>query len=291
MNQLLVTLRFFATGTFQLVVGDTFSINKSTVCRTVHRVTRVIASLHDKFIQFPTTTEECRQIMQIFYGTSGLPGVIGAIDCTHIPIQSPGGDDGENYRNRKGYFSINTQLVCDTTGYISNVVARWPGSVHDSTIFDNCQLRALFETRKLEGCLVGDGGYACRSYMLTPINNPATPPQKAYNEAQIKARNCIERTNGLLKRRFPALKYGMRLDIDNILPVIVATVVLHNIAVMVGDEEPEDDEELDEFIRNKRHDDLTEMSINDPADVIPPTGLHMAAATSMRSAIISSHFT
>jgi hypothetical protein len=291
MNQLLVTLRFYATGTFQLVVGDTFQIDKSTVCRTVHRVTKAIASLHDKFIQFPMTTDECRQIMQIFYAVSGLPGIIGAIDCTHIPIQSPGGDDAENYRNRKGYFSINTQLVCDSTGYISNVVARWPGSVHDSTIFDHCQLRALFETRRLEGCLVGDGGYACRPYMLTPINNPATPPQKAYNEAQIKARNCIERTNGLLKRRFPALKYGMRLDIDNILPVIVATVVLHNIAVMVGDEEPEDDEELEDFIRNKRHNDLTEMSVNDPADVIPPTGLRMAAATSMRSAIISSHFT
>ena len=31
----------------------------------------------------------------------GFPGVIGAIDCTHVTIQSPGGDDAELYRNKK----------------------------------------------------------------------------------------------------------------------------------------------------------------------------------------------
>ena len=51
------------------------------------------------------------------YAVSGLPGVIGAIECTHVLIQSPGGDDAEIYRNRKGYFSINVQLVCDQTAY------------------------------------------------------------------------------------------------------------------------------------------------------------------------------
>ena len=84
------------------------------------------------------------------------------------------------------------QLVCDPTGYISDVVARWPGSVHDSTIFDNSQLRAMMETQQITGILVGDGGYACRRYMLTPLNNPTTAAERAYNAAQILARNSIE---------------------------------------------------------------------------------------------------
>jgi nuclease HARBI1 len=289
MNQLLVALRFYATGTFQLVVGDTFSINKATVCRTVHRVTKAIASLREKYVKFPTTAAEQHDIMQIFYGRSRLPGIIGAIDCTHVAIQSPGGDDAEVYRNRKGFFSINVQLVCDCTGYISDVVARWPGSVHDSTIFDNCALRAMFEAKQLQGCLVGDGGYACRQYMLTPLSNPTTPAEKAYNEAQISARNCIERANGLLKRRFPALKYGMRLNVENTLPVIVATVVLHNIAVTLHDEEPDDDEELHEFISSRHHERLLEWD-NDPADVVPPNATHQPGATGMRLAVINSHF-
>ena len=86
--------------------------------------------------------------MQLFYGKSGMPSIIGANDCTQVEIQFPGGNDGEIYRNRRGWFSINVQLVSDCTGYISessDVVAHWPGSVHDSTIFDSCCLRAMLD--------------------------------------------------------------------------------------------------------------------------------------------------
>jgi len=127
-NQLLTALRFYATGTHQLVIGDTFSVNKATVCRTVHKVTRAIASLRPKYVKFPTTAQERRDVMNMFYSQSKLPGVIGAVDGTHIPIQSPGGDDAEIYRNRKCYYSVNVQLISDCSGYISDVVARWPGS-------------------------------------------------------------------------------------------------------------------------------------------------------------------
>ena len=63
---------------------------------------------------------------------SNIPGVVGLIDCTHIPIISPGGDNAELFRNRKGYFSINVQAICDLELKLTNVVVRWPGSTHDS---------------------------------------------------------------------------------------------------------------------------------------------------------------
>jgi hypothetical protein len=163
--------------------------------------------------------------------------------------------------------------------------------VHDSTIFDNCRLRAWFDAKKIEGVLVGDGGYACRSYMLTPLNNPSTPAEKAYNDAQILARNCIERANGLLKRRFPALKYGMRLSLENTLPVIVAAVVLHNIAVTLRDEEPGDDEQLHEFMIDRRQDELMLWDDMDMSDVSPPSVAQHPGASGMRRAVIDSHFT
>ena len=186
--------------------------------------------------------------MNAFYRVSGLPGVLGAVDCTHVPIQSPGGVDAEIYRNRKGYFSVNVQLVSDSRGRITDVVARWPGSVHDSTIFDNSRVRAMLETSPRDGYLIGDCGYPCRQYLLTPVVNPATEAERKFNAAQISARNCIERANGILKRRFPALKYGLRVKLANTLPVIVAAVVANNIALITGDEEPPEDEELSEFI-------------------------------------------
>ena len=66
---------------------------------------------------------------------SRIPGIVGVIYRTHIPIQSPGGDTAELYRNRKGLFSINVQAICDHDLILTNVVARWPGSIHESRIF------------------------------------------------------------------------------------------------------------------------------------------------------------
>lgn len=70
-----------------------------------------------------------------------------------------GGENAELFRNRKGYFSLNVQTVCNSNLEITNVVARWQGSVHDSTIFNNSRLRANFEdgtygnSLLLEDCL------------------------------------------------------------------------------------------------------------------------------------------
>lgn len=53
--------------------------------------------------------------MNRFFEKYGIPGVIGVIDCTHIAIVPPNTDDPfypeHIYVNRKGYHSINTQLV------------------------------------------------------------------------------------------------------------------------------------------------------------------------------------
>ena len=289
MVQLLIALRFYATGTFQLVVGDTFCIHKSTVCRVVQRVTAAIAALRAMYVIFPASGPERRDLMNAFYTLSGLPGCIAALDCTQVPIQSPGGNDAEIFRNRKGYFSINVQLISDHTGYAMDVVARWLGSVHDATIFDNSQVRATLETQPLDGYLVCDSGYLCRRYMLTPVANPATEPQKRYNAAHITARNCIERANGILKRRFPALKYGLRLSLDHTLPVIVAAVVLNNIAFMVGDELPPDDGELSNYVQQLRTDGLA--VDYDPVEVGPPPCTAAGHATAgVRQAVIDSHF-
>lgn len=47
-----------------------------------------------------------------------MPGIGGCIDCTHIKIQNPGGPDGEVFRNRKGYFSLNVQVCLNDLNYI-----------------------------------------------------------------------------------------------------------------------------------------------------------------------------
>ncbi|CAH1997234.1 unnamed protein product [Acanthoscelides obtectus] len=184
----------------------------------------------------PETEDQRRAVVLEFYNLAQLPGIIGAVDCTHIKIQSPGGENAEVFRNRKSYFSINTQIIGSFDLKIMDIVARWPGSVHDTTIFNDSNIRGRFENNKFSPyCLVGDGGYPCRVYLLTPLQDPQTLPQQRYNNAQIKTRNPVERLFGVCKRRFPCLSLGMRLKLETMCEVIVATAVLHNMCLEQND--------------------------------------------------------
>ncbi|XP_063236203.1 putative nuclease HARBI1 [Bacillus rossius redtenbacheri] len=245
MNQLLATLRFYATGCNQLTIGDYAGFSKPTAHRIIHRVSSAIASLRPQFIKFPETMEELNLAQRDFYAIAKFPRAIGAMDCTHVKIQSPGGNNAEFYRNRKGYFSVNVQVICNTKLEITDIVARWPGSSHDSTIFNNSNRRACFERGEYgDSVLLVDAGYACRSYLMPPLDNPRSPQEHLFNESQIRSRNPVERTFGCWKRRFPVLSLGLRVSLEHSFAIIVATGVLHNILRQTGEELPPDDPNL-----------------------------------------------
>ncbi|KAK5647851.1 hypothetical protein RI129_002743 [Pyrocoelia pectoralis] len=180
--------------------------------------------------------DNMQQVQNDFFDIAAFPRVGAAIDCTHVKIQSPGGNDAELFRNRKNYFSINVQAACDSHLKILDIVARWPGGTHDSTIFNNTRLKARFEAGHfLNTVLIGDSGYPLRPYFFTPINNPNTQEKRLYNESHIRTRNCVERMFGVWKRRFPVLAYGLRLKLQTTLTLIVACAVLHNIAIEMNE--------------------------------------------------------
>ncbi|GFY71433.1 retrovirus-related Pol polyprotein from transposon opus [Trichonephila inaurata madagascariensis] len=127
---------------------------------------------------------------QKFYREFGFPGVYGALDCSLIKILNPGGSLAETFRCRKGFFALNVQTVSDPNLCIRNIVVRWPGSTHDSTVFDHSYLRAHLETEVPSSYhLLGDSGYHLRSYLMTPFLNPVGAGQVRYNAAHARARN------------------------------------------------------------------------------------------------------
>lgn len=234
-TQLLITLRFYATGSFQEVLADHININKSTVCRIIPKITEKIASRAREFIRMPRAAEIATKVGE-FYSIVQFPKVTGAIDCTHIKISSPGGNNPELYRNRKGWFSINVQAVCDANLKFMDIVARWPGSTHDSRIFNASELCARLEMGEFNDYwLLGDSGYACKPFLLTPVINPTTQAEENYNRAHIRTRNTIERSFGVWKRRFACLSMGLRLKPEKVVDIIVATAILHNLSVTTED--------------------------------------------------------
>lgn len=100
-----------------------------------------------------------------------------------------------------------------------------------------------FETGRMgDSLLLGDSGYTQTNYVMTPLANPGTPAKNLYNESQIRSRNTVERSYGVWKRRFPILSLGMRIELDRIKTVIVATAVLNNIYIAENDIPPDDSE-------------------------------------------------
>lgn len=245
--QLLTALRFYSTGCHLTTVADFAGMHTSTASRIVTRVSRAIARLYKKYIKFPTTNEEISITQNEFFELGSFPQVIGCVDGTHIKIQCPGGDDGEIYRNRLKYFSINVQGICNSRLEFTNVVARWPGSAHDATVFNNSRIRQIFESNVIKNCwLLGDSAYALKSYLLTPLAQPSTPAENLYQKRFTRTRNTIERCFGVWKRRFPVMAFGCKLHIDNTLPVIIATAVLNNVAIKNNEEIPPTPDEIDD---------------------------------------------
>lgn len=173
---ILCLLNYLATGSFMFVTSKVISISKSAVHRAIHRALKSVSGKFAEFVHFPNDLESVKRKFQSKYG---LPGIIGAIDGTHIPIQKTGGRDSEIYRNRKGFFSINVQAVCGPDNYFYDAVIRWPGSTHDSRIFENSAIYSKLETNQLDGVLLGDSGYPLKRFCITPLRDPATRAEKS----------------------------------------------------------------------------------------------------------------
>ncbi|KAH1006028.1 hypothetical protein HUJ04_006910 [Dendroctonus ponderosae] len=201
-----------------MVNGDLRGVSQATVSQIEKKVSVALAENVKLFIKFPNTLRDQQKNISKFFAIVSFPSVSACVDCTHILIKNPGGTIGEIFRNRKRQFSLNVQVACDPNMKIVDIDVRYPGSTHDSVIFDRSALRIRFETNQIPGLLLGDNGYACRKYLLTPIIGPSPGPEVHYNRNHIKTRNIIERVFGALKRRFPCLRRGLATKLETLLP-------------------------------------------------------------------------
>ena len=105
-------------GSFHCIAGDVIRVHQSTIRPTVLRFSR-----------------DALQTKRKYFRIGNFPNVIESVDGIHVTIRLPSNVQFPGiYRHRKS--SINVQVVCGPDHRFYNIVARWPGSTHDSWIFD-----------------------------------------------------------------------------------------------------------------------------------------------------------
>ena len=124
--------------------------------------------------------------------------------------------------------------MCDSDLNVLKVDARFPGSVHNSAVWQLSDANAFMqEHNNGNSFILADSGYAVGSYLLTPILNPSSEQERQYNFTHIRSRNCVERLFGVLKGRFRCclkyrtLHYKPKVACD----IINAVFTLHNICL------------------------------------------------------------
>uniref|UniRef100_UPI00398E9A59 putative nuclease HARBI1 n=1 Tax=Pristiophorus japonicus TaxID=55135 RepID=UPI00398E9A59 len=242
-------LSFYASGSFQATTGDVCAISQRAIHTCIYQVTAALYARRNDFINFPMTAQAIHERAMGFFRIAGFPKVQGCIDCTHVALRAPV-EDSEQYRNRKGFHSINVQLVCDDKQRIMSVDARYPGSTHDAFILRDSILSDMFEQQpEGQSWLLGDKGYGQTTWLMTPLRVTRTETDRQYNMAHIATHSIIESAIGILKQRFRCLDHSggqLQYSPEMVGHFTVVCCMLHNLAIMRQQElvvEPEDPRE------------------------------------------------
>ncbi|XP_017483193.1 PREDICTED: putative nuclease HARBI1 [Rhagoletis zephyria] len=201
------------------------------VCKAIEK------TLCQQHINFASTDAEETEAKLYFYEKCGIPGVLFAIDGTHIQMIRPTRNE-HLYYNRKLKHSMNAMVMCDHKMRIRAVDARYGGAYHDSHVWnlssERRALKARFDNGERGIWSLGDSGYPLEPWMLTPYRNAAeNSAEGRFNHCHAKGRSIIERVFGILKGRFRCLLTARELHYtpQKVSAIMNVCCALHNICL------------------------------------------------------------
>ena len=210
-----------------------------TISKVVHEVCRAILRAKDHFIQLPRVNDTPHERIRLnpkywpFFD-----GCIGALDGTHVPaIVEP--ELKQACRNRKGDVTQNVLGVVDFDMLFTYILVGWEGSAHDGRVYDDGLTKGL---QTFPGkYYLGDAGYALSWNCLTPYrgvryhlkewsksNQKPQNKEELFNLRHSSLRNVIERTYGVVKKRFTILSLMRPYSFEFQCAIILSAFYVHN---------------------------------------------------------------
>ena len=249
-----MTLHFVAHESKYFQGADKFGVSRSTIFDRVFAVLYVMADqLLPRYVKWPSHSEQ-RETAEFYDDKYGFPGVVGAIDGTHIQISRPPDRffPQDYFSNRTKKFTMNCQISAVQDLRFTSVDVGHPGKDHDARVFRASDLwfesgervESLFASPEYH--LVGDAAYPMKSYLLKPYRDTGalTQGQRAFNHRLSSVRVVSERAIGRWKGRFKRLKFIDCRSPVKVRIIIAASAMLHNFCILKSD--VMEDEDLDE---------------------------------------------
>ncbi|GBG59751.1 hypothetical protein CBR_g54854 [Chara braunii] len=235
----------WATGGYYRQSSYCLGIGLASALRSNEEVVDAIIREYGHLLRFPTGQR--LEDVQNGFERKGFPGCVGAIDCTHLYIEKPKGEQSECYYHHTGGFSVVAQVVCDHECRISSVYVGCPGSVHDSRALRMSPLfvnategrgvlaeggAMLHDGRHIGRYLLGDQGYPLLPWLMTPFGRFArTSADRAFDLIQSAARSCIERAFGRLKAVWRNFIRTHICNMKTFCKEFMAICILHNLMI------------------------------------------------------------
>lgn len=239
------------TETFRQL-GNLFGVSASSAWNIVVRTTSWMISIGHQYIKWPQGDDVIR-VEAKFRSKRQIPGVIGAIDGSHIRIRAPK-EHKTDYCNRKKYFSVVLQAICDADKLFTDIYCGEPGSMHDNRVLKRSDFyrSAVDNTNDMfpdNTFIIGDSAYALHNWLIPPFKDTGllTDEHIQFNFLHSSTRMVIEQAFGLLKGRFRRILHFIEnYNIPLIVNVIVSCCILHNICILKDDFTVSDDDSNDD---------------------------------------------
>ena len=232
-KKVLMFLWYMANQNSYREISDKLNVCKSAAHTAILQVLSIMAGIGHHFVSWPRGCEK-RMSATAFKRTSGLDGVIGAIDGCHIRVQRPpirGGD----YINRKCYYSVLLQGIVNDEGRFIDIFVGPPGRVHDARMLRGSVFYTNWQEKIEDYRLLGDSAYIGQAFpfIITPKrdNGALTNADRQENFHISRGRVIVENAFGRMKCKWRRLRDLQNTRMDIVIMIIMAGCFLHNFAI------------------------------------------------------------
>ncbi|XP_055841514.1 uncharacterized protein LOC129908779 [Episyrphus balteatus] len=223
-------------------IGCLFRITEFSVWTAIVRVSNWLISKGHEYIKWPqgdVISENCRK----FKAIKQMPGIIGAINCLHIPIEAPK-RDAKSYLNSPNHYTIVLQAVVDADEKFVDICCGEPGSSTNRTVLTKSSLYKRVQDNYVKlfpsnTFLLGGDAYDATNWIVPPFkdNGELTDQQSLFNNLHSDTWMVVENVFKKLKGRFRRLNRFTQQQNPNLVSNIIASsCILYNLCIINDDQ-------------------------------------------------------